>query len=271
MSLSRAEAREQIIAEFNKAGVKINTDMESIINEQLTQKIQVLGKKSEKHLKLMTDAVVVSLDMILESNEKQLGPHAENICKILEEMAPNRRAKEALQVAFAPTKAKYMPKVTAKTFEESLDIVQENITEFIKNKSVIRDLMGDANADKLADMAQKMNNSLNGITDIGEKAKILSKGIGEMQNFVENAEKQASQGKFGKVMNVLKSALKVIGTLGLNKNAKLELAAAKFAMDSKNAEKITEASKKLSTSLNISAKVVRTANPESPTNNGRGR
>ena len=110
-----------------------------------------------------------------------------------------------------------------------------------------------------------MNDSLKGITDNSKKAEILGKGISNMQKFVENAEKQASKGEFGKVVNVLKSALKVIGTLGLNKNAKLEFAAAKFAMDSENAEKIKKASKSVSAKLSVSSNILQASN------NARGR
>ena len=268
MSLSSEEAKKQIIAEFDKAGVEMNTDMNSIINEQFIQKIQVLGKREKFH-EPMAEAVVVSLDRILENN-KELGPHAEKICQILEELAPSPKAKNTLQVAFAPTKAQYMVKEAGRIFEESLNLVQENITELVKNKNV-RDLMGDANADKLADIAQKMNDNLKGAKDNSKNAEILGKGIGEMQKFVENAEKQASKGEFGKVMNVLKSALKVIGTLGLNKNAKLELAAAKFAMDNQNANKIKTASKTISSNLAKSTKGLQVPNQEQATNNTRAR
>ena len=75
-----------------------------------------------------------------------------------------------------------------------------------------------------------------------------------MQKFVENAEKQASKGKFGRIMNVLKSALKVIGTLGLSKKAKLEFSAAKFMLDNKNAEKIKDKTKIMSNILEKSGK-----------------
>ena len=60
---------------------------------------------------------------------------------------------------------------------------------------------------------------------------------------------EGGAGKFDKVINFLKSALKVVGTLGLDKNAKLEFAAAKFAMNNENANKIKEYSKTLSTTL----------------------
>lgn len=261
MSLSREESKKQIVAEFDKAGIEVDVSLNSVINEQFIQKIQLLGK-TEKFHERMAEDVVVSLDRILEDN-KELGPHAENICKILEDLAPNPEAKNTLQLAFAPIKAKYMTQEMERIFGESLNLVQENITELVKNKS-IRDLMGDANADKLADMAQKMNDSLKGVKDNGKKAEILGKGIGKMQKFVENAEKQASKGEFGKVMNVLKSALKVIGTLGLNKNAKLEFAAAKFAMDSENVEKIKKASKSVSAKLAVPSNIVQA-------NNSRGR
>lgn len=80
-----------------------------------------------------------------------------------------------------------------------------------------------------------------------------------MQKFVENAEKQASKGKFGRIMNVLKSALKIIGTLGLSKQAKLEFSAAKFTLDNKNAEKIKAGAKAMKEGLQKSSKVVTNA------------
>ena len=120
--------------------------------------------------------------------------------------------------------------------------------------------MGSGNAEILDGVAQKMNDRLKVVTKQSDRAEILVKGIGEMQKFVENTEKQAGKGKFDKVMGVLKSALKVIGTLGSDKNAKLEFAAAKFAMNNKNAEQIRAYSKgQLSSRLTVSAQSINKA------------
>lgn len=257
MGLSRQEAKEQLLAEFEKAGVEVTPDINSIINEQLTHKVIILGKSEKRH-DMMCDQVKVSLERIIEDNKEKLGPHTEKLCEIIENTAPTPQAKQALQTALAPTKAQYMEEAKAKSFGESLDLVQETVTNLGNSKSV-RNLMGDANADKLADMTQKMNDRLKGVTDQGKRADILVKEIDKMNKFVENAEKQAGKGKFGKVMNVLKSALKVIGTLGLNKSAKLELSAAKFAMDNENAEKIKASAKVMSEGLQKSARVATNA------------
>jgi hypothetical protein len=85
-----------------------------------------------------------------------------------------------------------------------------------------------------------------------KRAEILVEGIGKMNEFLQNAEKEAGKDKFSKVMKVLKSALKVIGTLGLNKSAKLELAAATFLMDEKNVAKIKGVAQKVSRDLKTS-------------------
>ena len=136
-----------------------------------------------------------------------------------------------------------MEQAKSKTFGESLDLVQDTVTSLGSSQSV-RNLMGDANADKFADMTKKMNEKLQDLDDksIGNRNKvktsILVEEIDEMQKFVEYAEKQASKGKFGRIMNVLKSALKVIGTLGLSKEAKIEFSVAIFALDNMGAEKI---------------------------------
>lgn len=179
-------------------------------------------------------------------------------------MALSDESQKIIQKAFAPIKAEPRQE-KEKRLEKTLGLVQENITELVKNKNV-RDLMGDANADKLAEMAQKMNDNLKGITDSGKKAETLGKGIEEMQTFVENAEKQASKGKFDRVKDVIKSALKVIIIGGADKNAKLEFAAAKFAMNNKNAEQIKAYSKdQLSNRLMASTQSINKAQE------GRGR
>lgn len=256
MGLSSSDANKQVLEEFKKAGIDCPIDTKTLLTE-LTHKITILGKRESRH-DMMCEQTKVTIDRILEDNKEKLGPHAEKICEILENTAPNDKAKEALQAKLASTKSQYMPKEKTKSFEESLDLVQETVIK-LGNSQSVRNLMGDANADKLAGMAQKMDDRLKGVTDQSKRAEILVNEIGKMNKFVENAEKQASKGKFGKVMNVLKSALKVIGTLGLNKNAKLEFAAAKFAMNSKNAEKIKASAKAVSEGLQKSAQVASNA------------
>ena len=267
MSLSSTEAQEQIHAEFEKAGFECPIDTNTLITE-MTHKITVLGKSEKRH-GMMGEHTKITINRILENNKEILGPHAEKICEILENTAPTPAAKEALQAVLAPTKANYMQKDKGKSFEESLDLVQETVTKFGQSQSV-RNLMGDANADKMADMSQKMDDRLKGVTDQSKRADILVEEIGKMNKFVENAEKQASKGKFGKIMNVLKSALKVIGTLGLSKSAKLEFSAAKFAMDNKNAEKIKTAAKVVSGGLQKSAQAATNAKKIN-SNKGMGR
>ena len=85
----------------------------------------------------------------------------EKLCEIIENTAPTPEAKQALQTALASTKAKYMEQARSKTFGKSLDLVQETVTNLGNNKSV-RNVMGDANADKFADMTRKMNDHLGG-------------------------------------------------------------------------------------------------------------
>ena len=269
MGLSKAEAAKQLTDIMTEAGVDVDaTNITAIINEQLTHKVIILGKSEKRH-KMMCDQVKVSIEGIIDKHKEKLGPHTEKLCEIIENTAPTPEAKQALQTAFASTKAQYMEKAKAKTFEESLDLVQETVTKFGQSQSV-RNLMGDANADKMADMSQKMDDRLKGVTNQSKRADILVEEIGKMNKFVENAEKQASKGKFGKIMNVLKSALKVIGTLGLSKSAKLEFSAAKFAMDNKNAEKIKAATKVVSGGLQKSAQAATNAKKIN-SNKGMGR
>ena len=274
MGLSKTDAADQLRDAITEAGVEITSDISSIINEQLTQKVVILGKSERRH-EMMCDQVKVSLERIIENNKEKLGPHTEKLCEIIENTAPTPEAKQALQTALASTKAQYMEQAKSKSFGESLDLVQETVTK-LGNSQSVRNLMGDANADKFADMTKKMNEQLQDIDDkaIGNqnkvKASVLVKEIGKMQKFVENAEKQASKGKFGRIMNVLKSALKVIGTLGLSKQAKLEFSAAKFALDNKNAEKIKAGAKVMKEGLQTSAKVVTNAQKIN-SNKGMGR
>ncbi len=264
MSLSKADAAEQLREAITKAGVEITSDIDSIINEQLTQKVVILGKRESRH-EMMCDQVKVSLERIIEDNKEKLGLHTEKLCEIIENTAPTPEAKQALQTALAPTKAKYLPKEKIKTLEEALDMVQD-VVSGLGTSEAVRGVMGDANAEILGDMTKKMNDQLERLdqtskqhnstetTINSEKSSILLNNIGKMQKFVENAEKQASKGKFGRIMNVLKSALKVIGTLGLSKKAKLEFSAAKFMLDNKNAEKIKDKTKIMSNILEKSGK-----------------
>ena len=260
MGLSKADATDQMIDTITKAGVEVASHINSVINEQLTHKVVILGKRESRH-EMMCDQVKVSLERIIEDNKEKLGPHAEKLCEIIENTAPTPEAKEALKAALASTKSQYMEQAKSKTFGESLDLVQDTVTSLGSSQSV-RNLMGDANADKFADMTKKMNEKLQDLDDksIGNqnkvRASILVKEIGKMQKFVENAEKQASKGKFGRIMNVLKSALKVIGTLGLSKQAKLEFSAAEFTLDNKNTEKIKTGAKEMKEGLQTSSKVV---------------
>ncbi len=102
------------------------------------------------------------------------------------------------------TKEQFADKSQKKGIEESLDLVQDTVTE-LSESVIIRQNMGDANADKFADMVKQMNSRLEGVENQGQRADILVEEIGKVNKFVENAEKQASKGKFGKIMNVLKS------------------------------------------------------------------
>ncbi|MEM6338489.1 MAG: hypothetical protein AAF673_00995 [Pseudomonadota bacterium] len=268
MSLSVSDAADQLADAMAKAGVEVTSNINSIINEQLTRKVVVLGKRENRH-EIMCEQVKLSLERIIENNKEKLGPHAEKLCEIIENTAPTPEAKESLQTSLASTKAQYMDNAKAKDFGKSLDLVQETVTNLGNSKSV-RNLMGDAHADKFADMTKKMNDRLKGVTDQGKRADLLVKEIDKMNKYVENAEKQASKGKFGKIMNVLKSALKVIATLGLSKSAKLELSAAKFSMDNKNAEKIKAGAKSVSKGLKASAQVATNAKKIN-SNKGMGR
>jgi len=221
-----------IIAKTEK-GVKENEDFES------------LKKSCVDDFEKITDRYGKNLDI-------------EKVCTHIENMAKTDKAQEVIKSAFAPIKAVYFKK--EKQFKEALDQVQDEVVKLGKNSLVIEQ-MGEGNAEMLDGIAQKMNERLKVVTKPSHRAEILTKGIGEMQKFVENAEKQAGKGQFDKVINVLKSALKVVGTLGLDKSAKLKFAAAKFVMNNENASKIKEFSseKTLSRELKSLTNSIKTA------------
>ena len=171
----------------------------------------------------------------------------------MKNMANTVEAQKVIQEAFVPIKEEYLQK--EKQFEEVLNVVQDAVVK-LGNSAQTKEQIGSANAEMLGDIAQKMNDRLEGVADQSQRAEILTKGIKKMQQVVEDAKEQAGKGEFGKVMNVLKSALKVVVTLGLDKTAKLEFAAAKFAMYNKDVEKIKVYSKEQVSMLNSSAKLV---------------
>ncbi len=49
MTLTLEEARNQLNKVIEEAGVEITSNINSKINEQLTQKVKVLGKKEKRH------------------------------------------------------------------------------------------------------------------------------------------------------------------------------------------------------------------------------
>jgi hypothetical protein len=282
MTLSHEEAKKQLEAEFKSAGVgvEIIADINSIILDQLISKVKLLGVNEDSD-KSTCDTVMKSVEMLFDKtkkneqlnellfpkDQKKLWPHAQKICEIIENTAPTPASKEALKKAFEPIKEKYLKSKEAKEFGKSLSKLQETITGLRKNQEV-RNMMGDYNADKFAAMTKKMEEESNRYDRTGDKAKIIKKHIKQMQEFLGNAEKEASKGDFGKLMNVLKSALKVIGTLGLSKQAKLELSNSKFVLDNKNIATIKAGVKVFSKELEKSAQVIKIHQPKKQ-NTGR--
>lgn len=92
MGLSKADAVEQLRDTITKAGVEVTSDINSIINEQLTHKVVILGKSEKRH-EMMCDQVKVSLERIIKNNKEKLGPHTEKLCEIIENTAPTPEAK----------------------------------------------------------------------------------------------------------------------------------------------------------------------------------
>ena len=118
-------------------------------------------------------------------------------------------------------------------------------------------------ADKIGSMIKTMNENLDGVDNLRDRAEIMLKSMQEVDKYLENAGKQAGKSELGKVSNLVKAGLKVVCTLGMNKSAKLELASAKFAMDNVNAGKLKEAAEKTSSKLKGEIKVTRQAKEKS--------
>ena len=98
----QSDSNTQILAEFEKAGVKCPDETQTLIIE-LLHKVAVLGKTESRH-GVMCKHSVLTINRILEVNEEKLKPYAQKICEILEDTAPTSKAKEALQEALSPIK-----------------------------------------------------------------------------------------------------------------------------------------------------------------------
>lgn len=226
----------------------------------------IIGKTGQEakegaDLDALKDDCAKGIKEIIKLYNKELD--IEKVCTHIEKLALTDESQKIMQEAFAPIKAEYLEK--EKQFEKELNLVQDELLKIGTNEQVKKQI-GSGNAEMIANMAQKINDNLKVVTKQSHRAQTLAEGIKEIQKFVENAEKQASKGKFDRVKDVLKSALKVIITGGADKNAKLEFAAAKFAMNNKNAEQIKAYSKEqLSTRLTASTQSINKAQE------GRGR
>ena len=152
--------------------------------------------------------------------------------------------------------------------ELALDSVVTAIDTISKNEQ-LRESIGPTNSQKLDDTITKMTDNLKGVTDQGERADILIKGITKLDSFVQSVEKQNSTTKFWKIKNVLKASLKVALTLGLNKSAKLELSAAQFAMNNKDPEKLRSTIESTSGKLKNKATIVNGTKKDTPKGMGR--
>ena len=98
----QSDSNTQILAEFEKAGVKCPDETQTLIIE-LLHKVAVLGKTELRH-GVMCKHSVLTINRILEVNKEKLKPYAQKICEILEDTAPTSKAKEALQAALLPIK-----------------------------------------------------------------------------------------------------------------------------------------------------------------------
>ena len=168
----------------------------------------------------MKNTCVEDFKKITELYDENL--NIEEVCTHIEKMAKTDDAQKVIREVFKPIKEEYLRK--EKQFGEALNTVQD---EVVKLGAQAKEQMGSANAEMLGDIVQKMNSRLEGVTKQSRKAKILAEGIAEMQQVVEDAEKQAGKGELGKVANVLKSALNIVDRLGSDKTAKPEFAAVK--------------------------------------------
>ena len=274
---AKDEAADLIQKELEKAGIEVNDDTKSIINNIIQFEIKSAGRDNPGVNKL-NSGCADSIRQLFGGKDGKFNLDIEKICNISIECWVGVQMKnsymsrsdipeaykavlEPLNKLFEPIKEEYRQE---KQLKEALDKVQETI-EGLGNNEQVKKQMGSANAEMLGDIVEKMSDSLEGVVDQSQRAEILTKGIKEMQQVVENAEKQAGKGEFGKVMNVLKSALKVVGTLGLDKTAKLEFTAATFAMNNKNAEQIKAFSKEQRSTLTASTQSINKAQE------GRGR
>ena len=164
--------------------------------------------------------------------------------------------------------------------DETLSIIQLDLDKLVNSDKLIQ-TMGEANAQKLretwkdardsiASTSQHMEDEFkereernaqtrDAITDADKlwahrnknalAASTLINAIEDMQKIAEHAEKQANSSDIAKVVDVLKSALKVVVTLGQSKSAKLEFSAATFALNNKSSEKFKKQAKRTSKHL----------------------
>ncbi len=210
----------KIKAELLKAGFEDNDKTDRIIDDICNFKL-VRDRAAGTAVSKLDDKSSGAIRELFGGKDGSFNVDIEKICKIAIGDVEN------LQLFFGPIISEYKEE---KQFKETLDMVQEavvglgNNEQTKKQKGVVglvndqvKNQMGEANAEMLNGIVQKMKDRLEGVVDQSKRAEILTEGIKEMQKFVENAEKQAGKGEFGKVMNVLKSALKVVGTLGLDK------------------------------------------------------
>lgn len=231
---TKKQAIDQIFAKFGEAEVGITPGTKILVTE-LVHKIPALGKHESRY-DVMSEQAQVTVERMLDDNPGLKGV-AFDICEILENLAPTPAAKQVLQETFLSVKADIVQEKKKLEAAEALDVAQGMMDE-IAGHPTIRSNIGDAHADKIGSMIKTMNEKLDGVDNLRDRAEIMLKSMQEVDKYLENAGKQAGKSELGKVSNLVKAGLKVVCTLGMNKSAKLEFASAKFAMDNVNASRL---------------------------------